>query len=841
MLSVMTASRFFLPLLATSLWIVAGTVQGSTGVGSQLALPPGASVEVTATTPTWTIVANNAANFITPRGEVVPGAGELLVYNNATGKLTRRLRSPLPFPYAYMGGVMAASGDIVVVTDGERSVRAFNCATGLSLWRVDFNPYAVGGLAIDADRVLVGMVDSDFVRSNVLSVKTGAILSSSGWSSNMDYCNGSSLAICGQWLAIGSPRTKVNGLIGAGVVFIQNPFGTVTAISFPTQDEGFQFGNSVAISGTSLYVGSVRGNQVYHYDLRTLTYLGAINPPSAIYLGFGNDLRIDGHLLLIRSSDGLWLYDRQTGLLSTILWADAGAIGAKVAQGGSLGGRQVTAPAGGRLFRAVGVAGGRFGGSIAAVTQTNAGGVTGARYLSLADSTMNAAGGVLFAARMGGSGVSSSSDTGLWTGVSGMNQLRLREGSLSDSTKAGTAFRPFFSVDNSKFFSFNRSSTGAVSLWGGTDASVPLILPGASEFFSGETSQLKIGKVNTASAVLASSVLANLGLSRGPKVNAGNDSVIAREGLIFSVEAREGSSSGLVNAPHAQLNPRLATFGNRLAFSSFLSGRPSISNAAVFVKVIGGSQVPAIQKGEVPPGTFGQFPDAVLSNLTGEALSPALTVIRGTYKTAKFSAAGVWAYNNNTGDKYSVAWERGQVPGFPVGTVWRRILKVFSTADGTLLFLAQIRGPGITSNNDVGFWRCGLGSNAPTVLVREGQVLPGSHEAVLGTIQQVDAGSDGSWALLASLSRCSAAQNQILIGGKVTVDSGFNIVTRKGLGIDGAATGAIQLSLALPGNTTDAAGMSNLGQGRAVESSRVLYRAGFKHGSELATTGIWGY
>lgn len=112
----MTTYRSFLHFLATSLWMAAGTVQGSTGVGSQLAVPQGAAIMLTATTPAWTVVSNNAANFVTSRGEVVPAVGELLVYSNATGKLTRRLRSPVPFPFANMGSVMAASGDIVVVT-----------------------------------------------------------------------------------------------------------------------------------------------------------------------------------------------------------------------------------------------------------------------------------------------------------------------------------------------------------------------------------------------------------------------------------------------------------------------------------------------------------------------------------------------------------------------------------------------------------------------------------------------------------------------------------------------------------------------------------------------------
>ena len=833
------ARSFF--LLAAVLLPAGVCVQASTGVSSQLPVPTGASVKLTATTPAWTIVSNSSANFVTPRGEVVTAAGELLIYSNATGRLTRRLRSPVPSPFANMGVVMAASGDVVVVNDGTSSVRAFHCGTGVSLWRRDFHPYAVGGIAMDSGRVLVGIVDTLLIGTHVLNAATGEVQSSPAWNSDMDYFPGSAVAICGPWLAIGSPRTKVGAFTGAGVVQVVNPFGASFTLGPPTASNGLQFGTSVAISGTSLYVGCVGKSEVYHYDLRTQAFVGTILPPSPVYTGFGRDLRASGHLLLILSSDGLWLHDRQTGSLNTILWQEAGAIGFKVVEGGSLCGAQVTAPAGGKVFRAVGVAGGRLGGSLVAVTKTAAGGVGGATFSLLTDATLNAAGSALFTARMSGSGVSAGSDAGLWTGVTGMQQLRLREGSLSGTTKAGTPFRPFFSVDNSTYYSLNRSSAGAVGLWGGTGGSAPLVVPGGSVFLQGVGTPLSVAKLHSAGAVLSSAAMASFSLKPGGSVTLGNDSVIARPGLVFSIEAREGSSSGLLNAPHAQLHPRLATAGTRLAFASFLSGRASNTNAAVFTKVIGGSQVAAIQKGEAAPGAFEQFTDGFLSSFTGEAISPAVTVIRGTYKTAAFTAEGIWSFNNATMQKHSVAWARGQVPGFPAGTTWRRLLKTFATTDGTILFLARISGPGITTKNDVGLWRCSLGSNAPTVLVREGQLLPGTHEAVLGTIQQVDVGSDGTWALLASLSRSASSQNQILIGGRTSLDSGFNLLTRKGLGIDGAVNGALQLSLSLPANTTDAAGMGTLGQGRAAESSRVLYQATFKHGTELATTGIWGY
>jgi hypothetical protein len=816
-------------------------LHASSGIVSQLPLPTNAYVGRAVVTQSWTLVGSQETSYATSRGEIIPSAGEVLVYSNATGKLVRRLRSPLPFPYAGMGRCIAASGDVVVVSDGEISVRAFNCATGAHLWRADLTAYLIAGLAIDSGRVLVGRQDTNFIRSAVLNAVTGQVMSMHhAFVDGVDF-PGRAVAISGPWTAVGSPRSSVVNLANAGSVIVRNTDGFEYALAAPDAADGHQFGESVAFSGTSLYVGCALNKRVYHFDVRTGALVGTVQPPSPSVMGFGQELCASGHLLLISSADGAWLHDRQTGGVSA-LFAETKSTTGPVTRGGSLCGSFAAAPAGNQMFRAVGVAGGRLNERVIALTKTAAGGLTGPKFTSFLDATVNTVGSSFVCAKIAGSGVNVANDAGVWAGAGGMTSLMVREGTLIGNVKAGTPFRPFHSVDGSTHYSFVRSSTGAVGLWkqvGGT--LTPFLMPGGSLLIAGEPVTPKIAKVHGAGAVQNTAAIANLSLKAGGTINLKNDSIIARQGLVAASDAREGEASGLSGALHGQISPRVAATSSRMVFSSFLTGRPTNSNAAVFNKVISGSKVAVMEKGQSPIGTNGQFPDAMVSSFIGEAVSAGVTVMRGTYKTAAFTADGIWSYNHGTTASHSVAWARGQVPFLATGVTWKRFVKTFATTDGTILFLAQITGPGVTTANDVGFWRCNLGSNAPVLLVREGQVLPGSGGAILSVIQQVDAGADGSWTLLAGLGRSPASQNQILLGGNISVDSQFAVVARKGTYVDRSQGPSLLLGFGLPTNNTDAAGMGTTGQGRLVEAGAILHRAIFKDGTELVVSGIWGY
>jgi hypothetical protein len=812
-----------------------------TGVVSELPLPTGAVAGTTVVTPMWTFIAQPDASYKSVRGEQVPSGGEVLVFSNTSPKMVRRLRSTLPYPHSRLSRCIAASGDIVVVTDGTSSLRAFNAATGAALWRRDFPINLIRGIATDGLRVLVGFYDELLLNGTVLDLKTGDFISQLSRVAAIDYSPGDSLAIDGGWLAMGSPRSTVDGFTGAGMVLVVGPFGTVVELENPAPSNGDQFGESIAISGHSLYVGCHAKRRIYHFDIRSLTLVETIEPPSAFYSGFGAGLRASGHLLMTHAADGPWLYDRNSGALSRF-FTETGGSGSIVIAGGSLCGALAVAPAGSKVFRAVGVSGGLLDGGTASTTAQTADDISGAFFSAQTDATLHGSGTVLFCASVTGGGSTPSTNTGLWAGMAGSASLLMREGAPVGSATAGTAFRPFYSQDGSIAYSFSRSATGASSLWFQNAGSmVQLIAPGSAVFLLGSASAVTVSKINSAVGVQTTGAILNASLRTTGTVDASKDSVIMRPGLISQLDAREGSESGVPSVTHGQLSPRIAAAGTRIAYTAFLQDRPTASNLATFTKVLGTSTAIAFEKGQPAPGTIAQFSTATLSSIQSEAISTAATLIVGQYKAPGFTAPGIWTYQHSTTQRHAVAWARGAVPGQPSGVTWRRFLRTFLTTDGTTTFLAQIQGPGINSSNDLGLWRCSISTGAPTLLLREGQQLPNSGGARIGVIQVVDTAPDGTWAALASLSGSPSSQNQILLGGRLSVDSAHASVLRKGHALDASQPGAVLLGLALASNHTDAAGVGHSGQGRLTHTGAILHRARYRHGTELAVTGIWGY
>lgn len=789
------------------------------------------------------MVSNESANVTLAGGEVVPGAGEMLVYRNTTGKLVRRLRSPTPFYGSNFGRVFAASGDLLLVTDGDFTLRAFNLATGASLWRANFITFGVPenikGVATDGDQVAVRLFNQSFIDTRILDAKSGVLIRTVQEAIDTDNNDGAAVAISGLWTAVGVPSAVVSGRSSAGLVLLKHAHSPSPQILNSPEPAAFQsFGYAVAISDNSLYVGCGGQSKVYHFDLRTRALVETIQSAS---LFFGQGLSVSGHLLLIHSKDGPYLFDRQTGNLELLFSEISAPSGTKSSMGG-LFGSLVVSPIDDQLYRSVGVGGGRLDLSIAGVTNRSAAGVTGAKFQGFSDVALNAAGNPLFAARMIGSGITAANDNGIWSGPAATGNLLLREGSTVGSTKVTSPFRPFYSHDGTVSYAFTRQANGTLGLWrqnGGSLSS--FAMPGDSIFLQGLSGALPIANVHGASALSTNGAVVNLSLKTPNGVSLTNDNVISRPGLLSTIEAREGAPSGLTDALHGQFSPRIASSQSHMAFTSMLTNRPTTANAAAFMKVSGGAKVVVLEKGQAPVGTAGQFPDAKISSIIGESVSDAVTLVRATYKTAAFTADGLWSYNHGTTAQHSVAWVRGQVPDFASGVTWKRLLKAFVTTDGTTLFLAQIGGKGINSANDVGFWRCPLGSNAPTPLVLEEQVLSGTGGVTIASIQQVDASLDGSWTLLTRLGKCPASGNQALLGGNITVDSGFTVVARKGLVMDRLPAPSPLLSISLSPTQTDASGMGTLGKSRSVHTSSILRKEVFKDATELVVTGIWGY
>lgn len=826
-----TPSRLFY-YFKTLFVLVAGCftegLYASPGVVTEVKLPAGSTLDRTFVTENWTLATS---------------AGEILVYSNASGKLVRRLRPPHAAGSIF-ATYIAASGDFVVVSNTLFSLCAFNCATGKHLWTADM-PYSwtVRSLATDGSRVAAGESSGTSPQSPVpaegtvaiFSTSTGQLLATdrSPWGQTAGFY-GESIALSGPWMAVGAIGNDAPGYSNNGMVVVKHSSGSENSLLAPDIQSAAGFGKSVAISGNTLYVGTSIRDRVYLFDLRTLAHIQTVVEPSPAIAGFGQELTASGHLLAINSADGAWLYDRQSGVLTSFF---AGAAGADpVKRGIGLCGGYAAAPILGRLFRATNV-GSTLGGND--VTKVGSA-VAGGSLAGFGDASLSSTSGAAFVARLKGAAVNSANDSTLWQGAAGSIGQILREGSLYGSSKAGTVFSPSFSDDGSSTFALSRSSTGAVGLWRYSGASTAsILLPGSNVFLAGINSGT-VSKIHSAGPVQTSGAVANVSLKPGNGVYADNDSLIVRPNLISIADAREGSASGLPGALFAQLNPRLAAAGTRLAFSGYLMGRLPHQNAAVFTKSLSGANIVAVEKGDSPIGVKGQFADAMVSGFIGEAVSAGVTLIRCTYKTAKFSAEALMSYNHSSGADHSIAWVQGQVAGQAVGVTWKRFLKAFAAENGDAFFLAQIAGPGITASNDLGFWYCALGSNVPKLLVQEGSALSSSGGARISTIQQVDASRDGTWTLLASLAASPASRNQILIGGNIASDLGFEVIARKGISVD-RPTPSVLLGLGLPTNHTNAAGMAAAGNGRFAHDGKVLHRSVYKSVMTLTISDIWGY
>lgn len=825
-----TTSNPFCQITAVTVLLLSCITEGlyaSPGVVTEVKLPTGTSVERTVVTENWTLATS---------------AGEILVYSNASGKLVRRMRPPHTAGSIF-ATYIAASGDFVVVSDKPWSLCAFNCATGKHLWDATLPGNGlVKSLSTDGVRVAAGEPDSTSPASaisseglvSVFHAGTGQLLvhDRTTWGQTA-AAYGEAVALSGPWMAVGAFGHDSPGYNNSGMVVVKHISGTENYLLAPDILSAAGFGRSVAISGNTLYVGTLTRDRVYLFDLRTLALLKTVVEPSPAIAGFGQELTASGHLLAINSVDGAWLYDRQSGVLTSIF---AGVASQPVKRGLGLCGNFAAAPAAGRLFRSTNVGSSLGGNEVIKVGSAVAGG----SMAGFGDASLSGTSGAAFVARLKGPAVNASNDSTLWQGAAGSIGQILREGTVYGGSKAGTVFSPSFSDNGSSTFALSRSSTGAVGLWRYSGSSqAAILLTGSNLFLVGNNSGT-VSRIHSAGPVQTSSAVANVSLKPGNGVFADNDSLIVRPNLISTAEAREGSESGLPGALFAQLHPRLAAAGTRLAFAGYLMGRLPHQNAAVFTKTAGGANVVAMEKGDSPIGVSGQFPDAVVSGFVGEAVSAGVTLIRCTYKTAKFSAEALMSYNHSSGADHSVAWVRGQVAGQPAGVTWKRFLKAFAAENGDAFFLAQMAGPGITAGNDLGVWYCALGSNVPKLLLQEGSVVPGAGGARISTIQQVDASRDGTWTLLASLTASPSSRNQILIGGNIASDLVFEIIARKGIAVD-RPTPSVLLGLGLPSNHTNAAGMAAAGNGRFAHDGKVLHLSKYKEGMALNISGIWGY
>lgn len=295
---------------------------------------------------------------------------------------------------------------------------------------------------------------------------------------------------------------------------------------------------------------------------------------------------------------------------------------------------------------------------------------------------------------------------------------------------------------------------------------------------------------------------------------------------------REGGPTGLLGGPTYGQFSRAAFHGNTVFFLCGLQGgAPPVTaadNQALFVMSVGGADAGVARKGTTASG----LPvGVVFSTFLGETVEPNLTqgLIRATV-----SGAGVTTANNEVlwkSEPTNLVAREGAppVPNLAPGQVWSTFLNywVLPASLDQVLFTARIRGPGVTTANDVGLWLKQEDDNF-LLLLREGDPAPDCFPARIGTIQRVAVDSaNGNYAVLATLTNASTATNQAIFTGNTLIPDTVArkelrkpfCVLRKGTLYQKPLGGTTTIkSLSLPASAFDATGAGAKGLGQPISA-----------------------
>ncbi|MGH8173998.1 MAG: FG-GAP repeat protein [Rhodanobacteraceae bacterium] len=188
--------------------------------------------------------------------QIFPGGSSgITVYARAAGNWSLQATIPgSPVEGSYFAGALALQGDVLVAGDTNVSTGASTCHVYLrsgASWQgaPDLNP--AGGMSGDG------------------------------------FC--SSIAMSGNTLLVGAPKSDVGIEFDAGIVYVFERSGNTwtqqAPLLAPLVPQGAQFGASVAIKGDTAIVGSVNATRtrgevnVYHRSVNGWTWQAALEPP----------------------------------------------------------------------------------------------------------------------------------------------------------------------------------------------------------------------------------------------------------------------------------------------------------------------------------------------------------------------------------------------------------------------------------------------------------------------------------------------------------------------------------------------------------------------------------
>lgn len=617
---------------------------------------------------------------------------------------------------------------------------------------------------------------------------------------NSDFF-GDSVALSDHLLLVGAPGD--GGGIGSIYLFDALRGTQIDKVDNPDGGANDWFGTAVAFSGNRIVVGAHRAGdsdegRVYVFDAISLNALLTINSPvDSGLVSFGKCLGVEGNLLAVGAESALgvrgsisgvvYLFDLARGVFLQELFAPDGGVfdnfggtssnsdyGNSVAVCGNevfvgsprqdVGSREGI----GAVYRFEVVAGPVALDPIAA-RRDFVPGVDDVFYNQFQDVSLNGNGEALFSAALAGSGASRGrrfamiSDvfsrgyaTISQSGVDfGGNGIPVRFAAFTNNQQDLSLFSTFLrgpgitGQNNQFLFGYDGNSDPFQVLRTGD---LDPVLGGVIRRI-GEFAQARMEFQGQAACVQLTP-----GLNGVTPTDDSAILFIEEDG--DSVEAiREGDASPLPGAePYGFLN-RVSYPSDYATFRAGVQTDPT-ANQMVVRHRLGQTARVLAQKGAEPPGIAG----AAFSTFLGEtgtsgASSAFRALVRGPGVTGA-NNEGLWTQRNN-GSAELVARKGDPVAAIGPNVVFARFLQFGMNYDADVIFVAKLRGRGITPANDCALFLAEDGGDIE-VLLREGDVAPGCDTARVGTIQRFALGHFGEYAVVTSLTRAPRGRNQAL-------------------------------------------------------------------------------
>jgi hypothetical protein len=351
---------------------------------------------------------------------------------------------------------------------------------------------------------------------------------------------------------------------------------------------------------------------------------------------------------------------------------------------------------------------------------------------------LNAAGEVAFRAVLGGSGVTSTNNGGIWSEGSGNLELVARKGSQAPGAPSGVNYSGFGRevLNAAGELAFGAGLTGAgvdatngEGIWSGDSAGLQVVAR------AGDPAAGIIGNVRyddfTAPTLNAAGQTAFQAFLRGDVTDDTDSGIWAERSGSLALVAREGSPApGTPSGVNFRsLGEPILNAAGQTAFHGSLSGTGidatndqgiwSEASSSLDLVARGGSHAPG-----TPPGVNFNWFSRLSFNSAGQTAFSGRLVGSGVDATNDF---GIWS--QGPGSLTLVAREGGQAPGLPAGVNFMEFGIVLRLNDaGQTSFSATLAGSGVDSTNNRSIWSEGSGNLA--LVARTGDHAPGTAPGI---------------------------------------------------------------------------------------------------------------